>query len=80
MGMIAWIVIGMIAGWLAAKVTDAPGGLFRNLAVGLVGAILGGFLFDKFGIQIMPSFLGGLVTATIGAILFLLTLQLIRRA
>lgn len=79
MGVFAWIIIGLIAGWLAAKITDAPGGLLRNLAVGLVGAILGGLLFDRFGIQIMPSFLGGLVTATIGAILLLLVLQLIRR-
>ena len=44
MGLISWIVIGLIAGWLAAKITDAPRGLLRNTAVGLIGAILGGFL------------------------------------
>lgn len=81
MGVFAWIIIGLLAGWLAAKITDAPGGLLRNLAVGLIGAIVGGYLFDRLGVQVvMPSFLGGLVTATIGAILFLLILQLIRRA
>jgi uncharacterized membrane protein YeaQ/YmgE (transglycosylase-associated protein family) len=78
-GVFAWIVVGLIAGWLAAKITDAPQGLLRNLAVGLVGAIVGGFLFDRLGIQVMPSFLGGLVTATIGAIVFLLLWQAIRR-
>ena len=79
MGVFAWIMVGLIAGWLAAKITDAPQGLLRNLAVGLVGAILGGFLFERLGIQVMPSFLGGLVTATIGAIVFLLLWQAIRR-
>ena len=80
MGVFAWIMVGLIAGWLAAKITDAPQGLLRNLAVGLVGAILGGFMFDRLGIHIMPSFLGGLLTATIGAIIFLLIWQAIRRA
>ncbi|HET7679973.1 MAG TPA: GlsB/YeaQ/YmgE family stress response membrane protein [Xanthobacteraceae bacterium] len=80
MGIFAWIVVGLIAGWLAAKITDAPQGLLRNLAVGLVGAILGGFMFDRLGIQLMPSFFGGLLTATIGAIVFLLIWQAIRRA
>ncbi len=80
MGVFAWIIIGLLAGWLAGKITDAPGGLLRNLAVGLVGAILGGYLFDRLGVLVMPSFFGGLVTATIGATLFLLILQLIRRA
>jgi len=81
MGVFAWIIIGLIAGWLAAKITDAPqGGLLRNLAVGLVGAILGGLLFDTLGIHVMPSFFGGLVTATIGAIVFLVIWQAIRRA
>jgi uncharacterized membrane protein YeaQ/YmgE (transglycosylase-associated protein family) len=80
MGVFAWIVVGLIAGWLAAKITDSPRGLLRNLAVGLVGAIVGGFMFDRLGIQVMPSFFGGLVTATIGAIVFLLIWQAIRRA
>ncbi len=80
MGGFAWIMVGLIAGWLAAKVTDAPQGLLRNLAVGLVGAILGGYMFDRLGLQLMPSFFGGLVTATIGAIVFLLIWQAIRRA
>ncbi len=80
MGPFAWIMIGLIAGWLAAKITDAPQGLLRNLAIGLVGAILGGLLFDTLNIHVMPSFFGGLVTATIGAIVFLLILQAIRRA
>jgi uncharacterized membrane protein YeaQ/YmgE (transglycosylase-associated protein family) len=80
MGIFAWIMIGLIAGWIAAKVIDAPHGLLRNLAVGLIGAVIGGFLFERLGIQLVPGFLGGLITATIGAVLFLLIWQAIRRA
>ena len=47
MGVIAWIVIGLIAGWLATQILGGRGGLFYNLAVGLAGAIVGGFLFEK---------------------------------
>jgi uncharacterized membrane protein YeaQ/YmgE (transglycosylase-associated protein family) len=79
MGIFAWIVVGLIAGWLAAKITDAPRGLLRNLAVGLVGAVLGGFMFERLGVELMPSFFGSLVTATVGAIIFLLIWQAIRR-
>jgi uncharacterized membrane protein YeaQ/YmgE (transglycosylase-associated protein family) len=79
MGFFAWIIVGLIAGWLAAKITDAPRGLLRNLAVGLIGAVLGGFMFERLGLQLMPSFFGSLVTATIGAIVFLLIWQAIRR-
>lgn len=52
----------------------------RNLAVGLVGAIVGGFLFSKLNLQVMPDFWGNLITATIGAIVFLLIWRAIRRA
>ena len=58
MGIISWIVIGLLAGWLAAKITNSPRGLLRNLAVGLVGAIVGGFLAQKLGIAVVPDFWG----------------------
>ncbi|MSO68107.1 MAG: GlsB/YeaQ/YmgE family stress response membrane protein [Pseudolabrys sp.] len=80
MGIIAWIFIGLIAGWLATQILDGSGGLLRNLAVGLVGAIVGGFLFEKLRLEVMPDFWGHLITATIGAIVFLLIWRVIRRA
>ena len=49
MGILAWIIIGLVAGWLATMLLGGRGGLFHNLAVGLVGAIVGGFLFEKLG-------------------------------
>jgi uncharacterized membrane protein YeaQ/YmgE (transglycosylase-associated protein family) len=80
MGIFAWILIGLIAGWLAKQVLGGPGGLFHNLAVGLIGAMLGGFLFEKLNLQVMPDFWGNLITATIGAIVFLGIWRAIRSA
>jgi uncharacterized membrane protein YeaQ/YmgE (transglycosylase-associated protein family) len=80
MSIIAWIFIGLIAGWLAQLILGGPGGLFHNLAIGLVGAIVGGFLFEKLRLEVMPDFWGNLITATIGAVIFLLIWRAIRRA
>jgi uncharacterized membrane protein YeaQ/YmgE (transglycosylase-associated protein family) len=80
MGVATWIVIGLVAGWLAAKITDSPRGLLRNLAVGLVGSLVGGFLARKLGVQVVPDFWGELITAIVGAVIFLLVWQAIRRA
>jgi uncharacterized membrane protein YeaQ/YmgE (transglycosylase-associated protein family) len=80
MGIFAWIMIGLIAGWLAAKITESPHGLIRNLIVGLVGSLLGGVLFSRLGVQIVPDFWGQLITAIVGAVLLLFLLQVIRRA
>jgi uncharacterized membrane protein YeaQ/YmgE (transglycosylase-associated protein family) len=56
MGIFLWIIIGLIAGWLATQILGGRGGLLYNLAVGLVGAIVGGFLFEKLNLQVMPDF------------------------
>ncbi len=81
MGIIAWIVIGLIAGWLANAILGGRGGgLLYNLAVGLVGAIVGGLIFDALHIVPEAGFLGNLISATIGAIVFLLIWRAIRRA
>lgn len=80
MGVIAWIVVGLIAGWLAHTILGGRGGIFGNIAVGLIGAIFGGFLFEKLNLHVMPDFWGNLITATIGAVLFLLIWRAIRRA
>ena len=80
MGVFSWIIIGLLAGWLAAKITESPHGLLRNLIVGLVGSLIGGFLFTKLGLQVVPDFWGELITAVIGAIMLLFVLQAVRRA
>jgi len=79
MSVLAWIVIGLLAGWLATRIMGGRGGLLHNLAVGLIGAIFGGFLFARLGLTVMPDFWGNLITATIGALVFLLIWRAIRR-
>jgi len=80
MGVIAWIVIGLIAGWLANQLLGGRGGgLLYNLAVGLVGAIVGGIIFGALHIVPEPGFVGNLISATIGAVVFLLIWRAIRR-
>lgn len=80
MSVFYWIIIGLVAGWLATLILGGRGGLFHNLAVGLLGAVVGGFLFEKLNLHVMPDFWGNLITATIGAIIFLLIRRAIRRA
>jgi uncharacterized membrane protein YeaQ/YmgE (transglycosylase-associated protein family) len=79
MGIIAWIIVGLIAGWIANLILKGRGGgLFGNLAVGLIGAIVGGWLFGAFGIVPVPGFGSQLVSATIGALVFLVIWGAIR--
>jgi uncharacterized membrane protein YeaQ/YmgE (transglycosylase-associated protein family) len=80
MGVLSWIIVGLIAGWLAAKIVNAPHGLIRNLIVGLIGSLVGGFLFEKLSVNVVTDFWGELITATIGAVVFLFLWQVIRRA
>ena len=80
MGVISWIVIGLIAGWLANRIVGGRGGILHNLAVGLVGAIVGGVLFTKLSLAVEPDFFGSLITATVGAVIFLVIWRAIRRA
>jgi uncharacterized membrane protein YeaQ/YmgE (transglycosylase-associated protein family) len=79
MGVLAWIVVGLLAGWLAHVILGGRGGLFGNLAVGLIGAIVAGAILPRMGILIAPDFVGNLISATIGAIVFLFIWRAIRR-
>jgi len=66
--VLGWIVIGLIAGWLTGKVSRGSGfGLFANLFLGLVGAVVGGWIFDALGIY-ASGFIGSLAAATVGAV------------
>ncbi|HVV78148.1 MAG TPA: GlsB/YeaQ/YmgE family stress response membrane protein [Pseudolabrys sp.] len=80
MGIVAWIVVGLIAGWLAHVLLGGRGGLFGNLAVGLIGAIVAGAILPRLHIMIAEDFLGNLISATIGAVIFLFIWRAIRRA
>ena len=66
--VIAWVIIGLIAGWLAGTVSRGRGfGCIANILVGLVGAILGGWIFTKLGI-FGGGFLYSVAAATLGAV------------
>ncbi len=49
MGILAWIIIGLIAGWLASIVMKSEGGVLRDVVMGVVGAFVGGFVMNLFG-------------------------------
>ena len=79
MGFIGWILIGLIAGFIAEKATKSNHGLITNLVVGLVGAFIGGWLAGVLNLNIAPGFIGSLIVATIGAVILLFVLQAIKR-
>lgn len=77
-GIIGAIIIGILAGWIAEKVMKRSHGLVTNLIVGLVGSFLGAFVAGALGIG-FGGWIGSLVISTLGAILLLFILGLIKR-
>ncbi|NJC40970.1 putative membrane protein YeaQ/YmgE (transglycosylase-associated protein family) [Brevundimonas alba] len=78
-GWIAWIVIGIIAGWLAEQIMGRNHGLLTNLIVGIVGALIGGFLYNTLGGDAGGNWIIGIIVATLGAIVLLFLLGLVKR-
>lgn len=71
MGLIIWIILGGIAGWLASLVmkTDAEQGMVMNIVVGIVGAVIGGFLMGLLGYGGVDGFnLYSILVATLGSV------------
>ncbi len=78
-GLIFTLIIGAVAGWLAGKIMKGRGfGILGNIVVGVVGAVLGGFLFGLLGIS-AGGMAGSLVTATVGAIVLLWIVSLVKK-
>jgi uncharacterized membrane protein YeaQ/YmgE (transglycosylase-associated protein family) len=78
--LIWFLLIGLIAGWLAGKVMRGGGfGVIGDMIVGVIGAFIGGWLFSVLGIGI-GGLIGSLITAFVGAVILLWLLRLIRRA
>jgi len=77
-GILGAIIIGILAGWLAEKIMKRNHGLLTNLAVGLVGALLGAFVANLVGIN-FGGWIGSLLISTAGAVLLLFLLGLVRR-
>lgn len=79
MGILSWIFLGLIAGALAKFIVPGkdPGGFIVTIVIGVVGAVIGGFLGSFIGLGKVESFdLGGVIIATLGAILLLILYRL----
>jgi uncharacterized membrane protein YeaQ/YmgE (transglycosylase-associated protein family) len=78
--LLIFLAIGAVAGWLAGVILKGGGfGLLVNIVVGILGAIVGGFAFGLLGIS-AGGILGQIITATVGAVLLLFVVGLIKKA
>jgi uncharacterized membrane protein YeaQ/YmgE (transglycosylase-associated protein family) len=79
-GIIAWLIIGAIAGWLAGVLVKGGGfGLIVDIIVGIVGAFIGGWLAGVLHISLGGGWIGSIITAVIGAVVLLFLIRLVRR-
>jgi uncharacterized membrane protein YeaQ/YmgE (transglycosylase-associated protein family) len=80
MHLLWFLIIGIVAGWLAGQLMRGGGyGLVGDLVIGVIGAFLGGWLLGGLGI-FAGGLIGSLITATIGAIVLLFLIRLVKRA
>jgi uncharacterized membrane protein YeaQ/YmgE (transglycosylase-associated protein family) len=67
--LLSWILLGLIAGWLAGKLSRGRGfGCIGDILLGLIGSVIGGWIFTKLGIVHANTFLFSLAAATVGAV------------
>ena len=82
MSVLWFLLIGLIAGWLAGKIMKGSGyGLVGDLVIGVVGSVIGGHVFGWLGIGLgLTGFMGAELTALVGAILLILAVRVLRHA
>ncbi|MDP9838053.1 GlsB/YeaQ/YmgE family stress response membrane protein [Rhizobium panacihumi] len=78
-GWFAAIIIGGLAGWLAGKLMDMRFGIFMNIIIGIVGAVLANAIFDSANIHVAGGWLGYLVQGFVGSCILLFVAKLVRR-
>jgi uncharacterized membrane protein YeaQ/YmgE (transglycosylase-associated protein family) len=80
MGILAVLLIGAVAGWLAGLIVRGAGfGLIGNIVIGIIGALVASWLLPQLGVSLGGSAIRDIVNATIGAVIVLVILSLIRR-
>jgi len=80
MQFVWFILIGLIAGWLAGKLMKGGGfGLVGDIVVGILGALVGGFLFGTLGVSTGGGLLGAIAAATVGAVVLIFVVRLIKK-
>ncbi len=78
--LLVLLIVGAIAGWLAGVIVKGYGfGLVGNIVIGVIGAFIGNWLFPSLGLFDLPGYPGIILSATLGAILLLVVIGLIRR-
>lgn len=81
MSLLWFLIVGVVAGWLAGKLVKGGGfGLVGDLVVGVIGALIGGFLFNTLGVSAGGGLIGSIVVATIGAVVLLFVVRLVKHA
>jgi len=79
-GLIIWLIVGAIAGWLAGLIVKGYGfGLIGNIVIGIIGAVIAGWLLPRLGIVIGPGIIAAIINAMIGAVILLVIIGLFRR-
>ena len=75
------LIIGAIAGWLAGVIVQGFGfGLLGNIIVGIIGALVAGFLFPRLGISFGGGMIDAIISATLGAVIVLVLVRILRQA
>lgn len=78
MSLFAFLVVGLIAGWLAGIIMREGGlGLIGDIVVGVIGAVIGGYIFSALGISSGDSWIGWIFTALVGAVILLFVVNLV---
>jgi uncharacterized membrane protein YeaQ/YmgE (transglycosylase-associated protein family) len=79
-GILWWLIVGLIAGWLAGRVMKGGGyGVLADIVLGILGGVLGGWLFGKMGMG-ATSTIGSIIVAFIGAVILVGLTRLVKRA
>jgi uncharacterized membrane protein YeaQ/YmgE (transglycosylase-associated protein family) len=81
MGILMWILVGLVAGWLTGKIMKGSGyGFIVDILLGIAGALVGGFIADHLGLDAHGGFIYSTLIALGGAILLVVILRLIKKA
>ena len=81
MGIITWILVGLIAGWLAGQVMKGGGyGVLVDIILGMLGGVVGGWVFGALGIWPAGGLLGAIIVAFVGAVILVGLTRLIKKA
>ena len=80
MGIILWLIIGALAGWIASLIMKTDQGLLIDIVVGIIGAFIGGYVVRFFGVDPNANLVISLITAVVGAVILLAIVKAVRRS